>query len=81
MANKTKSQDDIASMSFEDAMSELENIVHALEKGEAPLEQTILAYEKGTRLRLHCETKLREAQARIDQIVSASGDTIPFESD
>lgn len=65
--------DDIAAMSFEDALSELEDIVRALEDGSGPLDTAIAAYERGAHLKRHCEAKLREAQGRVDKIVLAAG--------
>lgn len=61
--------EDIASLSFEDALAELDKIVRALEGGTAKLDDSISAYERGTLIRRHCEAKLREAQARVDRIV------------
>lgn len=58
----------LKSLSFEDALGELEKIVRSLESGEAPLEDSITAYERGIALKKHCETKLREAQAKIEKI-------------
>lgn len=55
-------------LSFEDALGELEGIVRSLEKGDTLLEQSIDAYERGIALKKHCETKLREAQAKIEKI-------------
>ncbi len=60
---------DIAAMSFEDALSELDRIVRALEGGGTKLDDAIVAYERGALLKRHCEAKLREAQARVDRIV------------
>ncbi len=60
---------DIAAMSFEDALSELDRIVRALESGGTRLDESIAAYERGALLKRHCEAKLREAQARVDRIV------------
>ena len=60
---------DIAAMSFEDALSELDRIVRALEGGGTKLDDAIAAYERGALLKRHCEAKLREAQARVDRIV------------
>jgi exodeoxyribonuclease VII small subunit len=60
---------EIAAMSFEDALGELEQIVKRLEAGSAKLNDAITAYERGALLRRHCEAKLREAQARVDKIV------------
>jgi exodeoxyribonuclease VII small subunit len=60
--------DQTAELSFEDALKRLEEIVRALEKGEAPLDQSIELYQEGDRLKRHCEARLKAAQARIEQI-------------
>ncbi|MEE8622372.1 MAG: exodeoxyribonuclease VII small subunit [Alphaproteobacteria bacterium] len=60
---------DIASMSFEDALSELERIVAELEKGKVKLNEAIGAYERGAALKRHCEAKLSEAKAKVDKIM------------
>lgn len=60
---------DIAALSFEDALAELEKIVRQLEEGRGKLDEAIAAYERGAHLKLHCEAKLREAQAKVERIV------------
>jgi exodeoxyribonuclease VII small subunit len=60
---------DIAAMSFEDALAELESIVRRLEGGQVKLDDAIQSYERGAQLKRHCETKLNEAQQRVDRIV------------
>ena len=45
----------ITKLSFEDALSELEEIVSQLEDGKVSLEESIDIYTRGTQLRLHCE--------------------------
>ncbi|WCR11202.1 exodeoxyribonuclease VII small subunit [Paracoccus stylophorae] len=65
---------EIENLSFEDAMRELEATVGKLETGEATLEESIALYERGARLRAHCEKRLREAEERVEKItLSASG--------
>lgn len=59
-------------LSFEDALKRLEEIVRTLEKGEAPLDQSIELYQEGDRLKRHCEARLKAAQARIEQIAFGS---------
>jgi exodeoxyribonuclease VII small subunit len=61
--------DDIATLSFEDALAELERIVRGLEGGQLKLEEAIVAYERGAALRRHCEAKLAEAETRVQAIV------------
>jgi exodeoxyribonuclease VII small subunit len=59
---------EIESLSFEQAMGELERIVRGLESGDIALEESIAAYERGMALKKHCEAKLAGAKARIDKI-------------
>ena len=67
---------DIAAMSFEDALAELERIVRALEAGTGKLEDAITSYERGAALRQHCEAKLAEADARVQAIVERADGTL-----
>ena len=60
---------EIAAMSFEDALAELEQIVRRLEAGQVKLDDAIHYYERGAQLKRHCEQKLSEAQQRVDRIV------------
>jgi exodeoxyribonuclease VII small subunit len=61
-------------MSFEEALSELESIVRQLEAGDVELEKSIAIYERGAALKAHCETRLKSAELKIEQIVQgASG--------
>jgi exodeoxyribonuclease VII small subunit len=61
-------------LSFEEALSELEKIVRQLESGGADLKTSIDSYERGMALKKLCESKLKEAQAKIEKItVSADG--------
>ena len=67
-------QAEVASLTFETAMAELEKIVDQLEKGQAPLEDSIRLYGRGEALKKHCETLLKNAEARIEKItLSADG--------
>lgn len=70
---------DIAQMSFEDALAELEGIVRRLEGGQVRLDDAIQSYERGAQLKRHCEQKLSEAQQRIDRIVVAPDGTVSAE--
>lgn len=59
---------DVAKMSFEDAMSALEDVVRQLESGDVPLEKSIALYEHGAKLKAHCEARLKDAEAKVAQI-------------
>jgi exodeoxyribonuclease VII small subunit len=82
MAEEKKPKD-IKSMTFEEALEELKEIVSGLESGEGRLDEAIAAYGRGAELKRHCEEKLREAQEKIDKItLGPEGDvkTEPFET-
>jgi len=66
---------DIAKLSFEQALEQLEEIVRQLEGGEGALEQALEAYERGALLKRHCEAKLAQAQARVEKISLAADGT------
>ena len=63
---------DIAGMSFEDALAELERIVRDLEAGQGKLDDAIRSYERGALLKAHCEAKLRDAEAKVERIAKAA---------
>lgn len=81
MSDKSTKDADIKDMSFEIALKELEDLTRRLETGEASLEDSIILYERGAKLKAHCEEKLKSAQMRVDQIVTSAGaiSVEPFE--
>lgn len=60
--------EDTADMNFEQALRALEEIVHTLESGEAPLDASIALYERGNTLRALCQQRLDAAKMRIEAI-------------
>ena len=63
----------LADTSFETALAELEDIVSKLEGGQVDLEQSISIYERGEKLKAHCESLLKKAEARIEKITLKDG--------
>ncbi|MEY4671021.1 MAG: hypothetical protein RLZZ415_900 [Pseudomonadota bacterium] len=63
---------DITALSFEDALRALEDIVRKLEGGEVPLDSSIALYERGEKLRQHCQARLDAAQLKIEQIIAGA---------
>lgn len=73
----------IKDMNFEDALRELESIVEKLERGDAPLEESITIYQRGAKLKAHCEGKLKDAQLKVEKIVldgKGAASTEPFDA-
>lgn len=60
-------------LSFEDALRELEGIVHKLERGDVPLDKSIALYARGEALRAQCQKRLADAEARIEKLTLGPG--------
>ncbi len=79
MVNKPDTE--IATMSFEDALAALEAIVRGLESGQQKLEDAITAYERGAALKKHCESKLAEAEMRVQAIVARADGALSLKNE
>lgn len=55
-------------LSFEEALSELENIVRELEGGRIKLDDAVKAYDKAIKLKQYCAEKLKEATLKVEKI-------------
>ena len=62
---------------FEDAVSELESLVEALETGDVSLEQALGKFERGVTLARECQQTLKHAELRVDQLRGESEDAKP----
>ncbi len=75
--------EDLTALSFEDALKRLEAIVQRLESGDASLDESITLYTEGDALKVQCERRLKDAQARIEKISlgsdGAPAGTQPFD--
>ena len=69
----SKEHADVAALSFEDALRELEGIVKRMETGEAELEHAITDYARGMALKGHCEKKLADARMKVEKVVQGEG--------
>ena len=78
--NKNAAAADVATLSFEDALRELEGIVQDLERGQVKLDEAIARYERGALLKRHCEAKLAEAKAKVEKIVLSANGTVTTEN-
>lgn len=76
MAKEPAVPKEIANLSFEDALKELEGIVQQLERGQVKLDEAISAYERGALLKRHCEQKLAEAKMKVEKIVLANDGSV-----
>lgn len=65
---------------FEESMLRLEEIVRLLEKGDAPLEDSIKLFEEGTKLAKRCDDLLNEAEKKV-VVLSKGADGAPVETE
>ncbi len=65
---KSKNQNDISNLSFEQAIKELSGIVQKIEQGEISLQDSLGQYERGMALIKHCRDILQKAEKRIEKI-------------
>ena len=68
-------------LDFEAALSELEQLVDRMEKGELTLEDALKDFERGVELTRECQTALNNAEQKVQQLVDENGQIqlIPFE--
>ena len=85
MARTAAKHADIKEFSFERALKELESIVGRLEKGDVDLEDSIVIYERGEALKLHCERVLKQAEAKVERLTTDQSGrpagTVPFDAE
>ena len=62
----------IKKISFEDALTELEEIVRKIDTGQENLADAIDSFERGVLLKKHCEKMLKDAKLKIEKIASSS---------
>lgn len=61
-------------LSFEEAMSKLENVVEKLEQGDVPLEEAISMFQEGMSLSKLCHDKLTQVEQQMDRIIHENGE-------
>ncbi len=70
--NQSEARKPVSSLSFEEALHELESIVRKLESGDVPLEKSIAIYDRGNELRKHCDALLKSAESKVEKIQMAA---------
>ena len=68
-----------AKISFETALGKLETIVESMESGEVPLAELLAKFEEGTKLLKVCESRLKDAELKIEQLKKQKDGSVAFE--
>ena len=63
---------EVAEMTFERSMEELEKLVEELEQGGVDLDRSLEIYERAVVLRDHCRAILDDGQRRIQKIMETA---------
>lgn len=71
--------DKTAKLSFEAALAKLETIVDSMESGEVPLAELLAKYEEGSKLLKVCESRLKDAELKIEKLKKAKDGAAAFE--
>ncbi len=61
-------------LSYENALQELEELVHKLETGENDLQTTLLYFERGQSLASYCISLLDNAELKVEEILKGEND-------
>ena len=67
------------SLAFEDALNQLEQIVESMEAGDVPLAELLAKFEEGNKLLKLCETRLKDAELKIEQLKKQKDGKVAFE--
>ena len=68
MTEKKNKLSEFESMSFEEAINELEKIVEELEGSDVSLDDAVNAFERGAKLMNLCQVRLNEARMKVEKI-------------
>ena len=69
--------DESTSLTFEEALAELEGIVQKLESGDVSLDEAINAYSRGIELKNKCQQRLEAARLKVEKIQFSSENSSP----
>lgn len=66
--------------SFEEALTELEQLVNHLERGDIALEESLSAFERGVNLTRTCQKALQDAEQKVQVLLEKNGNQVlePF---
>lgn len=73
MKSKTKTIASVETLSFEDALAELEATVRQLEAGDLSLDESLALYERGQSLSARCQQLLQAAELKVQQLAPKAG--------
>ena len=76
MGKPGKQSDDMVELSFEEALTNLEEIIQRMESGEAPLDSLVTHYQTGVKMLKLCRNKIEGAEMKIKEVQEKNGEFI-----
>ncbi len=73
-ASTAKSKD--ATLDFEQALSQLEELVNKMEGGDLSLEDSLAAFENGVKLTREAQARLNSAEQRVKVLMEEQGQLV-----
>lgn len=67
------------SLTFEESMKSLEELVENLEKGDVPLEEAISMFQEGMKLSKNCQDRLQKVEKQMTEVLSEDGEISAFQ--
>ncbi|ALS03119.1 exodeoxyribonuclease VII small subunit [Enterococcus silesiacus] len=64
---------------FEESLTELEEIVQRLERGDVPLEEALAAFQEGMALSKQCQDTLEKAEKTLTKVMTENNEEVTFE--
>lgn len=71
--------EDNQSLTFEESMKSLEELVDNLEKGDVPLEEAISMFQEGMKLSKDCQDRLQKVEKQMTEVLSEDGEISTFQ--
>jgi exodeoxyribonuclease VII, small subunit len=68
-------------LTFEKALERLESIIESMESGDTALAELVAKFEEGSKLLNVCQSKLKEAELKIEKLNLKTGELESFEAD
>ncbi|MCE7794333.1 exodeoxyribonuclease VII small subunit [Salipaludibacillus sp. CUR1] len=66
-------------LTFEESMKSLEELVEKLEKGDVPLEEAISMFQEGMKLSKECHDRLQKVEKQMTEVLSEDGEISTFQ--
>lgn len=74
----TKSSQTKLTLTFEEALKRLEEVLASLERSDCPLEEALALYQEGMSLLRYSRNKLADAEGKVSVLLKEAEEFIPF---